>query len=115
LSKLFLDTWRLGHLELVQWFFTQDEEEDIIDINWRDVNNKNWLFCAADGNGDNYDVVEFLLQKFTDKEKKIITSALLYFLEINNSLTTKLNSIKEIFKRLDLLDLSETDFQGNFH
>jgi len=56
-----------------------------------------------------------LLQKFTDKEKKIITSALLYFLEINNSLTTKLNSIKEIFKRLDLLDLSETDFQGNFH
>lgn len=72
------------------------------------------MFYAADGNGDNYDVVNFLLDKFTASESITCTKALLYFLNKESSKYPKSHSIKEIFKRVDLIDFSIIEKNGEY-
>jgi len=40
LNTLFLSICKIGHLELVESFFDPNEDEDIIDINWKDTRGK---------------------------------------------------------------------------
>ena len=62
----------------------------------------------ADVKGDNYDLVDLLLEHSKKIDKRSISNVLFYFLKIGPSDTFKVKSIYEIVKNVDKLDLSYT-------
>jgi hypothetical protein len=110
-NKLFLDHCKSGHLELVESFF-EPNGVDMVDVGYRDSKKRSCLFYAADGKGDNYDVVDLLLQKDISNDKQHRTHALFYFISKESAQSTKIKSIQEIFKRIDQIDLTYTDENG---
>lgn len=116
LNKLFLRACKYGDLELVQYFYDSDTD-DLIDIHFKDKENeyKTCLHYAAEGKGDNYDVVDFLLKNENKFPKQMRTKILFsFFLAQESVQCTKVKSIREIIKRIDKLDLDYTDDQGKF-
>lgn len=111
ISKLFLEAWGSSQLELIYEFFN-DNENEIIDTKSVDSSGKSCFDYAADSQGDNCDVIEYLLEHLHLDDQKMITSGLLNFLKKKNAMKNKANSIKEFFKRIDLLDLTQTDYYG---
>jgi hypothetical protein len=106
-----LNHCKSGHLELVESFF-EPNGHDMVDVEYRDRQGKSCLFYAADGKGDNYDVVDLLLQKDMSNDKQHRTLALFYFMSKESAQSTKIKSIQEIFKTLDKIDLTYTDENG---
>jgi hypothetical protein len=114
LNKLFLRACQSGHIEMVESFL-EPNGDDIIDINYRDPSGKTCLHYAADGNGDNYDVVDLLLTRDSQIDKITRTKALFYFLEMESAQNTKPKSVREMIKRMDKLDLTYTNSKGREH
>jgi len=112
INKLFLEAWTIGDKERVDCFLEPNDEENI-NVLFKDSNGKTCLHYAADGNGDNYDVVDRLLEFDNKSDKYTRTKALFYFLSKESQQSTKVKSIYEIVKRVEKLDLSYTDEEGN--
>ncbi|CAI2373830.1 unnamed protein product [Moneuplotes crassus] len=112
IGNLFLDACGSSQLELIKEFFT-DHETELINIKFCDPDGRSCFHYAADGNGDNYDVIEFILHSFAHKDNYFVTKGLLYFLSKKSLINSKPNSIKEFFKKIEYLDLSQKDVSGN--
>lgn len=111
LNKLFLRVCKMGHLDIVESFF-EPSRDDKININYKDPEGKTCFHYAADGKGDNYDVVDLLLKKDKKSDKASRTKALFYFLNKESESSTKVKSVEEIIKRIDKIDLNYTDEKG---
>ncbi|CAI2385751.1 unnamed protein product [Moneuplotes crassus] len=111
IGKLFLQACGSSQLELVKQF--SDHDTELIDTKFIDSKGRGCFRYAADGNGDNFDVIEYMLNNFEPEDNGIITDALLYFLKRKDLIKIKAKSIKEFFKRIDLLDLCQKDYYGN--
>ena len=111
LNNLFLMVCQIGQLDIVSSFL-EPSRDDQININYKDPKGKTCLYYAADGHGDNYDVVDLLLQKDNKSDKLTRTKALFYFLSKESGQYTKVKSIEEIIKRIDKIDLNYTDEEG---
>lgn len=112
LHKLFFKLWKYNELELVKSFLEQDSD-GIVNVYYKDQKGHTWLHYAADGTGDNYDVVDFLLEKTEKFDNYFRTEILFYFLSKEKPPhCTKIKSIREFIKRIDMLDLTIIDDKG---
>ena len=110
INMLFLNACKQGHREIVQSFL--DSEGNLNNIGYKDHSKKSWYEYVADGNGDNYDVVDFLIEhdKRTDKW---LTLTLFYFLSKDSAKNSKPKWILELVKSNSKIDFAHTDKSGN--
>ena len=84
----------------------------VVEIGFKDLHGKTCYEHAADGIGDNVEVIKLLIQHDHRVDKDSLSQSLHYFVQQESPLNSKLKWILEIVKSKSKIDFTYSDKNG---